>query len=504
MDLMKRLVRRMGLTGAARLALQAMLGVVRRLVGMGLLSYRLIGTHTLVLMGHASLARGRHDLALEAYRAALAQTPEDAALQLQIGVAHYLSGDCTGAERWFGSSHHARLCEQTRWGLVASPWRVLDRSWLLAIGHIACLDTYCKAVALGWVPEKTALLAYDPSAPPAGWPLFRYLGERVRTVPSATPDDALDALIHGPGFARHSAAVRAQMRASLSWPFWYGLDGVGQVRWFGPYAAAVEAAWKQAGNAPLMSVPQADRARFRLTMQDLFGMPADAWFVVLHVREPGYHAHWHRHHPASRNAAVATYAAVIDFVRAQGGWVVRAGDPTMVPLPRQERVVDYALSELRAPELDVLLCAECRYFIGTNSGLSLIPAAFGRRCVLTNWSPLAAPNWYPDDIVIPKLVRRRGEPRPLSFAEMFASGAAWGQFLRDYQRAGLEIDDNQPDDLLLAVQELHEQTLGLGTAPTAQDRARLGRFEEIAQAHGAYIGSRMSLRFLEKYSALLE
>lgn len=501
---LRRWIRRLGLISVAYMIFHLALEVVGALVRARLLTYAWLGRGALVTMGHAALARGRHDLALEAYLAALARMPEDSLLRLQIGTAVYLAGDQVRAEQWFSGCYQARLFDVSRWGLADSPWRVLDQTWLLAIGHIASLDTYAKAVELGWMPRKTALLAYHPSTPPAGWPLFRYLGAHIRPVPSAVPNDALDAIIHGADFSKEPRAARDQMRAALSLPFWYGLDSAGRVRWFGPYAAGVEAAWKAAGRAPLLVVPPADRSRFRQTMQDVFGLPLDAWFVVLHVREPGYHASWHRHHPASRNADIATYASVIDFVLAQGGWVVRAGDPSMVPLTPRHRVIDYAVSEKRSPELDVLLCAECSYFIGTNSGLSLVPAAFGRRCVLTNWSPLAAPNWYPDDVFIPKLVRRRGEQRHLTFAEMFRSRAAWGQFLRDYDSAGLVIEDNHPDDLLMAVQELHEQILGAAPLPNAEDEARLRRFEEIVESHDGYVGSRMSYRFLAKYPELLE
>jgi hypothetical protein len=39
----------------------------------------------------------------------------------------------------------------------------------------------------------------------------------------------------------------------------------------------------------LLSPSTSDRALFRRTMRELYGLPIDAWFVVLHVREPGYH-----------------------------------------------------------------------------------------------------------------------------------------------------------------------------------------------------------------------
>ena len=238
-------------------------------------------------------------------------------------------------------------------------------------------------------------------------------------------------------------------------------------------------------------------------MQEIYGLPMDAWFVVLHVREPGYHAAWHKHHPGTRNAEISTYESVIDFVLSKGGWVVRGGDPTMTKIPVRERVIDYATSARRSPEIDILLCAECTYFIGTNSGFSVVPPVFGKRCALTNWSPIGIPNWYLDDIYIPKLVRRTQDKRVLTFTEMYSSIAGWSQFERDFKKTRFTIEDNDPEDLLATVQELHAEIFDEPVEVRPEDTARLQRFTEIALANGGYVGSRMSYRFLEKYEHLL-
>ena len=238
-------------------------------------------------------------------------------------------------------------------------------------------------------------------------------------------------------------------------------------------------------------------------MAQLFGLPEDAWFVGLHVREPGFHAEWHKNHPGTRHADISSYDRVIDFVTKAGGWVVRLGDRSMTPIAPRPNVIDYATSSYRNFDLDVFLCATCTYFVGTNSGLSLLPPLFGRRCVLTNWSPVAIPNWYLDDIYIPKLVRKVAENRYLSFKEMFSSAAGWTQWRRDYPDGVEAIEDNSADDLLDAVQELHAEVVE-GAIPTPQQQALVERFNSIAISHSGYVGSRIGTRFAEKYKHLLE
>ena len=501
---LRRLVRRLGLVNFARFVLLRLLVMLYPLLSLGVIKYSMIGHDWLIQMGNAALARSKHKLAIEVYIAALALEPEDNLLRRQIGIATYLAGEYQECEKWFASTELSRHFDLSRWGLAHSQYRVLDGSWLLAIGHITFLDIYIKAARLGWMPTKNALLAYNPLLAPAGWPMFRYFSEHVRILPSSKPSDAIDEIVHGEDFRELDQDSRDAMRAALSHPFWYGQDESKRTRMNAPYGAAVQAAWKAAGHAPLLSPSTDDRLLFRRRMHEIYGLPEDVWFVLLHVREPGYHAAWHRHHPATRNADIRTYGKVFDFILSQGGWVVRGGDPTMTKIQPRDHVIDYATSSQRSPEIDVLLCAECSYLVGTNSGFSLIPPIFGKRCALTNWSPVAVPNWYLDDIYIPKLVRRRGSNKCLSFTELFSSFAGWSQFQRDFRKSALWIEDNTPDDLLATVQELHAEVFGDDTEITAEDESRLSRFNEIAVSHGGYVGSRMSYRFLAKYPQLLE
>ena len=477
------------------------------LVGWFLMTGRLskqIPQGLLLQIGGWKLSRGHNAVAMRAYLLALQGSPHDMGLRQQIGVTAFLSGDYQAAENWFAAVAHHRPFEQRRWQMPDLAFRVLDRSWMLAIGHVAFIDTYIKAARLGWYPPKTTLIAYNASNPPTGWPLFKYFASDITVLAAkGDPDAAVDAVLHGPAAGEIGAHDRNLMRASVSQEFWAGPDSEGQIRWFGPLGAAVEAAWKAEGHGALYSLDADERLAFRRHFNRLYGMPEDTWYVLLHVREPGFHAKWHRHHPATRNADIRTYNKIVDFVLSRGGWVVRGGDPSMAPYPPRERVIDYATSDFRSAELDVLLCADCAYFVGSNSGYSVLPPVFGKRCALTNWSPLGIPNWYLDDVYIPKLVRHRKLNRFLTFQEMYASTAGWNQFMRDFTGTEWELVDNTPDDLLYVVKELHAEVFDEPQDVTAEDEARLGRFNAIALANNGYIGSRMSYQFLRRHADLL-
>jgi putative glycosyltransferase (TIGR04372 family) len=460
----------------------------------------------LVYLGSEALAVGRNQLALKAYRQALQLRPDDLGLREQIGITEFLSRLYSEAEATFASADHQKPFEQIRWDVADSQYVVLDKTWLAAIGHVAFLDTYIKSVKLGWAPQKTTVLAYNMNNPPAGWPLFKFFSEHLKIVPTQiNVDEEIDYLLAGGKAALlEHLTIRDRRRAALSRPFWYGLNGSGHVRWYGPLGAEVEAAWKASGRPALFSLSDEERKTFRQRMAQIYGLPESAWFVLLHVREPGFHSTWHKFHAGTRNAEIGSYQQVIDFVIDQGGWVVRGGDPSMTPLSPRERVIDYAVSEHRSPEIDIYLCAECAYFVGTNSGFSVIPPVFGKRCALTNWSPIGIPNWYLDDIYIPKLIRKVSENRYLTFREMYASFTGWSQFARDYEGTDFVVLDNSAEDLRDAAAELHAEVFGLRTEVSAEDHDRLRGFNEISLAHGGYVGSRMGYRFMRRYSHLID
>src|SRR2546423_6561115 len=123
------------------------------------------------------------------------------------------------------------------------------------------------------------------------------------------------------------------------------------------------------------------------------------------------------------------------------------GDSTMVPMPAMDGLIDYAHSNEKSAAVDVFLCAKARFFIGTNSGLGLVPPIFGVPCALTNWSPIALPQWYSKDRFIPKMIYSQRAGRLLSLNEMFDSPAGWQQFISYFDREGLQPVDNSPDEI---------------------------------------------------------
>tara|TARA_R110000868_G_scaffold80875_1_gene229233 strand:+ start:32127 stop:34148 length:2022 start_codon:yes stop_codon:yes gene_type:complete len=467
--------------------------------------YQALPPFVLNNMGDKLLGSGDANGALPFYLRSIRKIPHDILLRLQVGVTYFLAGRYKEAERHWNILAATRKNERTKLGIGNSGVRILGESFFVAIGHTAYIDTYIKAVKLGWRQVDRIIAPISMGKPMPGQALMGYLSKYVEQVPYAPGQ--IDSIVHKIGLESplkaNDNSVEIDVRISTTDDFWYGPSADGNVRWFAPHGADVEREWRARDNGPLFSISEEETALFRASMEQVFGLPRDAWFVGLHVRTPGYHQKWHDAHPGTRNAEIETYKEVIDWIIEQGGWVVRLGDHSMPPYVPHERVIDYATSEFRSPDIDIMLCATCAYFLGTNSGLSVVPAIFGRPCALTNWSPIAIPNWYIDDVYVPKLVRETATGRLLTFREMFSSMAGWSQFAKDYKKAGLEIVENDAEDLLDATIEVHEAYMGRFVL-SVEEQAMIDRFNEIAVAHEGFVGSRISARFLKRYKHLMD
>lgn len=399
-------------------------------------------------------------------------------------VRSFLQEQYDYADRIWSLSEENRENEFCSRGLGRYRTRYLGPSWFIAIGHIAHLDTLLKHRLLVGAPTVN----YQSVIP------FQL------KLPNAYLLDLWEPLLT-PIEARKAPRLRLDDVVILQDEFWSLRFSPKETLNYYKAGARVQREWMAANRGPLLALPEAEAERGWLQLEKL-GVPAGSWFVCLHVREAGFHNAWHTINPGTRNADPSTYSQAIEAVVARGGFVIRVGDTSMSPMKDVPGLIDYAHSEAKSEWMDIFLCAECRFFIGTNSGLGLIPPVFGIPCVLTNWSPIAIPNWYPQDLFIPKLVRSVLENRVLTFEEMFCTRVGWAQFEKYFKENGLEVVDNSPEELRDLVVEMLDRLSG-EIDYTGDDLVRLTLFEKQSQQFAGYVGSRMGRDFLRKHSALL-
>ncbi len=272
-------------------------------------------------------------------------------------------------------------------------------------------------------------------------------------------------------------------------------------------------------------IPAADRQRAR-TIMEPFGLPRDATFVCVHVRDVAFHAPVTRAdgNNTIRSADVMTYVPAIEYLVRQGFWVVRLGEAGVKPLPPMDRVIDYARSPAKSAFLDVLLIAECEFFVGSSSGLSHLATIFNKFMLMANTLPLESVGWGSRTFWLPKLIYSRREQRYLTYPELLASDTrrfrratsyviypepaarGIGAFHRaqSYVARQLDVHDTPAKDILDGTQELHRWYLG-DPGYSEEDVRAQRAFTDLFPPH--YIGygtrSRICASFIRNHPELM-
>ncbi|MBC8460151.1 MAG: TIGR04372 family glycosyltransferase [Deltaproteobacteria bacterium] len=242
------------------------------------------------------------------------------------------------------------------------------------------------------------------------------------------------------------------------------------------------------------------------------GLPRNAWYVTLHVREPGYRGETRENTKESwRNANPLDYLKAVEAITKKGGWVFRMGDPSMTPMPLMPQVIDYALHEIRCDWMDVFLGATCRFLIGTGSGYYHIPALFGVPCMLTNF-----PGFVPyygmrsQDLYLPRWLKKIKSEKLVTFEEFMSPPVSMFWLMKRYKDAGLQWVENSPEVLELATIEMIDRTVNGTFSQQEEDDDLQKHFKVIAEACGLKYGGKpvkafasISGDFLERHADLL-
>jgi putative glycosyltransferase (TIGR04372 family) len=206
---------------------------------------------------------------------------------------------------------------------------------------------------------------------------------------------------------------------------------------------------------PILSLSSEDD-QWGKTMLHNLGLPNDAWFVCVHVREGGFSPIDEKVH-SHRNGDIANISLAVQEIITRGGWVIRIGDPSMRRISKTDRVIDYAHSNLRSDRFDIYLCAKAKFILGNTSGIALVGTIFGTPSALANMVPLAALAVGPWDICIPKLHWSFELHRYLTYKEIFNSEVSKFQYREQYDAVGVRTDENTPDEIRDLTIEMFEK-----------------------------------------------
>ena len=370
------------------------------------------------------------------------------------------------------------------WVLAALGVRFYCVSYPSNIGHLAIEpDCYLKDIELGRVtPARTVTILLIRMAP-ANPCLLDYWHPFFPVVSNRLLAGLLQPL------SKHPAAWNDGGR--------YAVYRGGEVA---AECYPTCAAWGH--RPPILKLTESHAARGEEALRKL-GVPTGAWFVCVHSREPGYTP---KSDPSflHRNSSIDSYRLAMQEIVARGGWCMRMGEPSSPPLQPTQGVIDYRHSPLRSDWMDVFLCARCRFFLGSSSGLFLVSSVFGVPAALAHMAPMAAAySVGPNDLSIPKLIADvNGKVLPL--AQAFESGAARYFKTATFDRSGLQAVENSAEEIQGLVIEMIER-LEARAKYSAEDEHLQGAFRSLFRSNDYSYGSaaRIGRDFLRRHADLL-
>lgn len=206
-------------------------------------------------------------------------------------------------------------------------------------------------------------------------------------------------------------------------------------------------------------------------------------YICFFNRDPAYLNHFAPNHDWKhhdyRDSSVRHYQKMVNYFSAKKLHSFRMGSITSEKFEVNDPFVhDYANSPDRSDFLDIYLSAYCKFFILTDSGISIFSELFARPIAFCNVVPICrfSPAGYLN-IFIPKKFMKKSQQRQMTFREIFAIGDI--EFTaKEINSLDLELIENTDDEILDMALELESKLLGT-YQESAEEKALLNKYWEL-------------------------
>ncbi|CAL78852.1 hypothetical protein BRADO5158 [Bradyrhizobium sp. ORS 278] len=365
--------------------------------------------------------------------------------------------------------------------------RLLSPDWSALIGHMGHLDVHLRMHDMQWWSGSPLLATYSGKI--ANRAYLSLLEERC---PTLVLEEKLSPAVWVELCALTKYfGVSHQLWGSAERPIGYWND----------WGAAALQEWTSRGlgypmrDAYDRKFQNSDEVSSAMTaFRSYFGMAGGEWYVCLHMRDAATRGEREGKGETVRNAGLSNYIAAINYITAQGGWVVRMGGPDVPPLPKMPRVIDYARSQFRSPLMDLHLVRNAQSFIGTTSGFAYVASSFDVPSAMVNCISSIGLLWT-DRTRFALKPLRTSAGQMLSQRDLTCDRWRWAfPTYESLAEAGLVLSENSADEILETVKEV--QQIAKGEQPASP---LIGQWRRSLTLPGFYGASAPSSYFLEKY-----
>ena len=216
------------------------------------------------------------------------------------------------------------------------------------------------------------------------------------------------------------------------------------------------------------------------------GIPVGSPWICIHNRDSAYlnktQCGSFIHHDY-RNFSVKSISAACEELANLGYYVLRMGSMVEEKLiSNNPQIIDYASSLLQSDFADVYLMGNCTAYIGSDSGIAILPLIFKRPVYFINQSAtllhiMALYNPLPFLI---KNLWCLEEKRFLTISQMLEKGLFGASLSSDFIKRNLEVIENSSEDIVDFVLEIDMRIKGKWE-PLISDNDLQKRFNQILQ-----------------------
>lgn len=176
-----------------------------------------------------------------------------------------------------------------------------------------------------------------------------------------------------------------------------------------------------------------------------------------------------------RDSNIENYLLAAEELAKRDHYVFRMGVYVKEELKSNNtKIIDYATKGYRTDLLDVYIAARCHFFVSGNTGLDSLPIIFRRPLVQVNYVPLElVRGWDSSGLIIFKKHWLKEEKRFMTFREIIESGAGKFYYSELFEKKGIELIENTPEEIRDVVIEMDERVKG--TWETTEEDEELQR-----------------------------
>lgn len=234
-------------------------------------------------------------------------------------------------------------------------------------------------------------------------------------------------------------------------------------------------------------------------------------YVCIHNRDSSYlnkyhsYQNWEYHN--YRDFSVKNLLPTINYLNEKGIKVIRMGKSAVEKLDlKDSNFFDYVNSDLRNDFNDIFLLSNCKFYLGSDSGIYTVPYCFNKDVSFINFPSIGFLKKNHSKKKLPsiiKLLKSKKNNSYLSFKEMTKSSFDNSLDIRDLEYEDLEIISNSDQEILDLTKEIMGDFKIDEKEKNYLKNKFLNNFKTLDEKNSSLLYPNIAFSFLKKYEHLL-